>query len=566
MKIERVDDIPLLIAEFQKCGLAEKIDQYFPDHGNWIGPSGGKVTIGFLTYILSCADHRLSHVEPWATGRLHVLGHCLEEPALEPIHFSDDRLGSLLDRFSDTEQWDQFEAGLNQCLIRVHELTLEEEAIRLDAFIAQSFRPEGELFQMGYSKQHRSDLPQLKAMVATIDPLAMPIAVLIVSGEKADDPLYMPVIDKVKKTFPQPGLFFVGDAKLSSLSTRSQLQQQGHYYLAPLSKTQCTPEQLVQYLEQRPPALEQLFKDDKSKEIQAQAFELQEIVFDPELDLEWIERRIVVHSTAWANTQQEKFYARLDKAQAALQEILMRKQRKKVPKTLADVQLKVKQVLQKYKVTPFFDVAIEQLSVQIPVRKYGNRPARMKEEQQFFLHVQRNEVAIEQHQQTLGWRVYATNMPKKKLSPTQAVLCYRQEYRIEYKFNQLLNKVTALMPIFLKKPARVEALTKLLLLALKFVSLIQYQVRTELKQSGQYLKELFPGNPGRKTAQPTAEMLLRAFRDISLVILPVNDTFSVQVEKLKPVQLKILSFLKIPPEVYFDLKRISFFNQNFIET
>ena len=107
MKIERVDDIPLLIAEFQKCGLAEKFDQYFVDHGNWVGPSGGKVTVGFLTYILSCADHRLSHVEPWVAGRLHVLGHCLEEPAIDPGHFSDDRLGSLLDRFSDGEQWDQ---------------------------------------------------------------------------------------------------------------------------------------------------------------------------------------------------------------------------------------------------------------------------------------------------------------------------------------------------------------------------------------------------------------------------------------------------------------------------
>ena len=182
------------------------------------------------------------------------------------------------------------------------------------------------------------------------------------------------------------------------------------------------------------------------------------------------------------------------------------------------------------------------------------------------LDYQRHEEVIENHSQQLGGRVYATNVDKTQLSVKQAILCYRQEYRIEHKFNQLLNKITALMPIFLKKENRIVALTKLLLMALKFVSITQQQVRTKLQNKKQYLKELFPGNPGRKTNQPTTEMLLAAFNDISLVIFPKQQDFVVKLVKLKPIQLKILELLGFEPKLYRQLEHISFFNKNFIET
>ena len=46
---ERVDDIPLLIAEFEKSELSSLFTEYFPDHGNWEGIQGGKVAVLFLT-------------------------------------------------------------------------------------------------------------------------------------------------------------------------------------------------------------------------------------------------------------------------------------------------------------------------------------------------------------------------------------------------------------------------------------------------------------------------------------------------------------------------------------
>jgi hypothetical protein len=63
---ERVDDIPLLLAHVAQMGVQPLLDTHFPTHGHWQGLSLGWVTVLWLAHILSQADHRLSHVEPWA--------------------------------------------------------------------------------------------------------------------------------------------------------------------------------------------------------------------------------------------------------------------------------------------------------------------------------------------------------------------------------------------------------------------------------------------------------------------------------------------------------------------
>ena len=73
---ERVDDMPLLLTQMARMGVQPLLDTPFPTHGNWQGLSLGWVTVIWLTHILSQADHRLNHVEPWAEKRLHTLRGC----------------------------------------------------------------------------------------------------------------------------------------------------------------------------------------------------------------------------------------------------------------------------------------------------------------------------------------------------------------------------------------------------------------------------------------------------------------------------------------------------------
>src|SRR5256885_16013671 len=101
---ERVDDIPLLLAQMQRMGLPSLLDDHFPTHGNWQGLSLGWVATIWLSSILSRGDHRLVHVEPWVGNRLWTL-RATPGQAVERLDFTDDRLEILLHSFRSETRW-----------------------------------------------------------------------------------------------------------------------------------------------------------------------------------------------------------------------------------------------------------------------------------------------------------------------------------------------------------------------------------------------------------------------------------------------------------------------------
>jgi transposase len=217
---ERVDDIPLLLAHSDKMGVPELLDDYFKPHGNWEGMSLGWTTAIWLTHILSEGDHRMNQVQGWAAQRVQTLSIATGQEVSER-GLSDDRLALVLDALSDDQKWQQFETALNRQLIRVYDL--KPKRVRIDRTTVSGYWTvtEEELFQLGYSKDHRPDLPQLKVMLSALDPLGLPVATPIVSGERADDRLYLPAIAQVSQSLNAHGLLYVGDCKMAALDTRA---------------------------------------------------------------------------------------------------------------------------------------------------------------------------------------------------------------------------------------------------------------------------------------------------------------------------------------------------------
>ena len=78
--IERVDDIPLLLALQQQMGLAEIIDEVIPRHGLHQGLSVGNLVISWLSYILSESDHRKVAIESWGVQHQALLSEMLSQP------------------------------------------------------------------------------------------------------------------------------------------------------------------------------------------------------------------------------------------------------------------------------------------------------------------------------------------------------------------------------------------------------------------------------------------------------------------------------------------------------
>ena len=65
-------------------------------------------------------------------------------------------------RFRDDQKWQQFEAALTRQIVRVY--NLKPTRVRVDSTTASGYWTVSEegLFQLGYSKDHRPDLPQRK--------------------------------------------------------------------------------------------------------------------------------------------------------------------------------------------------------------------------------------------------------------------------------------------------------------------------------------------------------------------------------------------------------------------
>jgi transposase len=75
--------------------------------------------------------------------------------------------------------------------------------------------------------------------------------------------------------------------------------------------------------------------------------------------------------------------------------------------------------------------------------------------------VECNEAAIAEHIGTMGWRVYATNAPKMRLSLSDAVYEYREEYHIEHGFGRFKGVPLSIAPMFVQRNDQVAGLTYL---------------------------------------------------------------------------------------------------------
>jgi transposase len=126
---------------------------------------------------------------------------------------------------SEAECWQGIEAELNWRSMRIYQL--EPTTVRMDATTVSGTHlvTEEGIFQFGYSKDD-PDLAQIKIMMGSLDPLGMPMATQVVSGEQADDNWYIRVFEQSRASLAAQDLLWVGDCKMGSLATRSYIHHQ----------------------------------------------------------------------------------------------------------------------------------------------------------------------------------------------------------------------------------------------------------------------------------------------------------------------------------------------------
>jgi len=553
---ERVDDIPIVLAQSEDMGIAELLDEYFKPHGNWEGTSLGWTTAVWLTHMVSEGDHRMNQVQGWVAQRVQTLQGCTGQEVREQS-WSDDRLALVLDALAQPEVWQRFEAALNQRLIRVYQL--QPQRVRLDSTTASGYWSvtEDGLFQLGYSKDHRPDLPQLKVMLSALDPLGLPLVTQVVAGKAADDPLCIPAIQQVSQSLPEHGVLYVGDCKMAAMSTRAYVQAQGDYYLCPLAQTQLPAQELDRYLqpvwggEQQVIAVHRA-KTEEEDEVIAQGFE-QSVVCSANVagqSVSWGERQVLVRSVKLATAATAALHARLSKAQAALAQLNDHKQGKKVYHDADSLQHAAQALCKHHQVEGLLRLQIEEQVSERAVRAYGSSSAEIRVERSWHLQSEVDEAAVSAAIRRLGWRVYVTNHPQQTLSLEQAVLAYREEYLVERGFGRLKGKPLSLSPMYVQSDQRATGLIHLLSLALRLLTVVEWRCRQRLADQQESVAGLYAGNPKRTTRRPTAEALLQAFRLIHLSVVTLGQQTHRHMTPLSELQQRILVLLGVSTALY----------------
>jgi transposase len=157
-----------------------------------------------------------------------------------------------------------------------------------------------------------------------------------------------------------------------------------------------------------------------------------------------------------------------------------------------------------------------------------------------YLNCDRNWYPFEEQLSGSILRVYVTNQTEPLLSLKQAVRAYRDQYLTERGFARLKGFPLSLTPIYLQREDHVTGLIRLLSIGLRVLTLLEFQVRRSLQQDQEKLAGLYIGNPQRETARPTAELLLAAFKEITLLLIEVKNEVYAHLTALCPLQQRIL--------------------------
>lgn len=592
LQVETVvlNDIPLLLSLIKKLGVVECVDTHIIEHGNHEGLSSGWLVAIWLCHILHQSTHAKSVVEDWVLKH-HSLLERLTGQSIRRVDFEDNRLGRLLRRLSLEPSWLAIEKSLWSNVVDVYEVVSVEEqdsvidnssvlecsnplsGIHIDLTGSSGYHKDSNgLMQYGNNKDHRPDLRQFKLASAVFG--GHLISHQVLSGEQADNPHYLPMVDRVSKVLKKKGLLYSGDSKMSDISTRAHLHHQGNYYLSRLPATPgnakfiegCiekgmnTPLDLIYHQGQ---LLGGGYELDR---VQQASIELATDAPNKTQQVSWTERVLVIRSCKYAQGQQTKLMRRLDKAIEAIKKLTPPSGRgRRQIREQAVLEQKIADICQRHKIPPsLLDIEFEK---QVTVIEKNARRGRStadtpkKQIQKVRFEIQKvciDQEALQRHICSLGWIVYVTQVPRKYMNLAQVVTTYRKNNDVELQFRRLKNEPLNIRPLWVRNDDQIAGLNNLLSIALRLMTYAEAIMAQALQQQeDKQMSNLYPGSPTKKTASPTLKRCCMTFSKAEITSVNVyyqGKIVKSELHRFEDIHWKILQLLNIPITVYTELR------------
>ena len=128
--------------------------------------------------------------------------------------------------------------------------------------------------------------------------------------------------------------------------------------------------------------------------------------------------------------------------------------------------------------------------------------------------------------------VIGSNVPDDDLSDEEVIRAYKGQSAVETGFRFLKDPLFFVSSLFVKKPARIQALLMVMTLALLVYSVAQRRMRNALEAQ----QETLPNQIGIPTSRPTLRWVFQMLDGIHRVILNTN----ILIDGLTDLRIKIL--------------------------
>lgn len=437
---------------------------------------------------------------------------------------------------------------------------MPSDTIRLDSTSVSVYhdydphQPNG-LLQRGHSKDNHPDLAQFKVMLASLDPLGLPLCCQTVPGNRADDPLYVPAYEAAVGAVGTRDVLVVGDCKMAALETRGHMTAHNSRYLCRLYAPWAARE-IADWVEsalepERRANWELLEEVDASTgEIRLVAevhtHQREQSWIDPVRGqrVEWTERVLLVRSQAYwlkVRAKQEKGLDKLVRELTKLCEVSTAGRGRR--HYISRIELEG-EIAKRIAAAGFEGGGVVSASV-VEVETVAGRSRWVVEQ------VRVGRAAWEAHLERLGWQVCLTSTTAEQCSTRQVLETYHGQVVHERDFARLKSRAVHIRPVYVRDEQRIAGLVWLLMLALRVLVITEQRLRSELARRGESLGGLNPASRTQRTVRPTTERVLDAFAQITLTRWKdKGGRWRGHVTPLNGTQHHILELLGLPTDLY----------------
>lgn len=526
---QRVGALPVISEFCNRLHLADIVNTHVP----W----AGEIPLGDLVEIL--VANRLLEPKPiykvgsWATKATLANFYKLAE---EKLH--DDCIGRALERLADHGEKvqaalvlraiDHFGLKVNQVHYDMSTIELYGAYEDYDA-AGVTDHPPTPRPAYGHTKSGRKHLKQIQFGINVVKDGAVPISHRVFDGNTPEAPTHLQNLKDLARLLPKGDLLYLGDSKLDSQENLLAIVAgQGKFvsggtFSEAMQNLYRSVRNRLEPLDYYPQSQAKLpsEKRDKYQGVEVRQ-ELRGLVEGRTLCCKY--RLLFIWSEAKARQEATTRQRHVAKISAVFAQTV---------KNLNKYKWKTKEAV---------------------VRRLEAARSRYAEGQLF--HYDVGEAG--KGQLTLTWRIDSkaltqwealegvfllkTNLPIKTHSLVEVLRTYKGQIQVERRIGNLKGPL-AVTPMFLKNPKRMAGLLYILVWALMILSLMERQVRKQLK--GQPMYGLYPEK--RPSKSPTGVRLIEAFEYLCIVLLQEQGETARYLGELDATQRQILTLLDMAP-------------------